>query len=101
MLLTKGDTKKAIEALERLDQTYPDSPLIKYDLARAYVKNNNMNQAAVALDQAVSLNPNSGAGADQLAACRPIDSRRQVGIDAARCGGTGAREQHGHRGVAL
>ena len=58
VLLTKGDTKKAIEALERLDQTYPDSPLIKYDLARAYVKNNNMNQAAVALDQAVSLNPN-------------------------------------------
>src|SRR6266446_4489961 len=58
VLLTKGDTKKAIEALERLDQTYPDSPLIKYDLARAYAKNNNMNQAAVALDQAVSLNPN-------------------------------------------
>jgi len=58
VLLAKGDTKKAIEVLERLDQTYPDSPLIKYDLARAYVQNNNMNQAAVALDQAVSLNPN-------------------------------------------
>jgi len=58
VLLAKGDTKKAIEVLERLDQTYPDSPLIKYDLARAYVQNNNMNQAAAALDQAVSLNPN-------------------------------------------
>jgi tetratricopeptide (TPR) repeat protein len=58
VLLAKGDTKKAIEVLERLDQTYPDSPLIKYDLARAYVKNNNMNEAAAALDQAVSLNPN-------------------------------------------
>jgi tetratricopeptide (TPR) repeat protein len=58
VLLAKGDTKKAIEVLERLDQTYPDSPLIKYDLARAYVQTNNMNQAAVALDQAISLNPN-------------------------------------------
>jgi len=58
VLLAKGDTKKAVEVLERLDQTYPDSPLIKYDLARAYVQTNNMNQAAVALDQAVSINPN-------------------------------------------
>jgi tetratricopeptide (TPR) repeat protein len=56
--LAKGDTKKAVEILERLDQTYPDSPFIKYELARAYLQNNNMNQAAVALDQAVSLNPN-------------------------------------------
>ena len=33
-------------------------PLIKYKLARAYLKNNDMNQAKVALDQAVSVNPN-------------------------------------------
>ena len=26
VLLAKGDTKKAVEVLERLDQTYPDSP---------------------------------------------------------------------------
>ena len=58
VLLAKGDTKKAVEVLERLDQTYPDSPLIKYQLARAYLQNNNMNQATVALDQAVSINPN-------------------------------------------
>jgi tetratricopeptide (TPR) repeat protein len=58
VLQAKGDTKKATEILERLDQTYPDTPLIKYELARAYVKNNNMNQAKVVLDQAVSLNPN-------------------------------------------
>ena len=50
--------KKAVEVLEQLDQTYPNSPLIKYELARAYLKNNNMNQAKVALDQVVSLNPN-------------------------------------------
>jgi tetratricopeptide (TPR) repeat protein len=56
--LAKGDTKKAVEVLERLDQTYPDTPLIKYQLARAYLKNNNTNQAKVALDQAISRNPN-------------------------------------------
>jgi tetratricopeptide (TPR) repeat protein len=58
VLLAKGDAKKAVELLERLNQTYPDTPLIKYELARAYVQNNNVNQATVALDQAVSLNPN-------------------------------------------
>ena len=58
VLLAKGDTKKAIEVLERLDHTYPDSPMIKYELAGAYFKNNNIAQATVALDQAVSINPN-------------------------------------------
>jgi tetratricopeptide (TPR) repeat protein len=58
VLLAKGDTKKAVQVLERLDQTYPDAPVIKYQLARAYVQSNNMNQATVALDQAVSINPN-------------------------------------------
>jgi tetratricopeptide (TPR) repeat protein len=57
VLLAKGDTKKALEVLERLDQTYPDVPLVKYKLARAYLQNNNINQAKVALDQAVSFNP--------------------------------------------
>src|SRR5882757_8270825 len=58
VLLAKGDTKKAVEVLERLNQTYPDSPLVKYELARAYLTNNNMNQAKVVLDQAIALNPN-------------------------------------------
>src|SRR5256885_4371166 len=58
VLLAKGDTKKAVDVLEHLDQTYPDIPLIKYQLARAYLKNNNPNQAKVALDQAISINPN-------------------------------------------
>ena len=40
-LLAKGDTKKAVEVLEQLDQTYPGVPIIKYELARAYLKNNN------------------------------------------------------------
>jgi tetratricopeptide (TPR) repeat protein len=58
ILLAKGDTRKGLEVLERLDQTYRDSPLIKYQLARAYLGNNNMNQAKVALDQAISVSPN-------------------------------------------
>ncbi len=58
VLLAKGDTKKAVEVLERLDQTYPDTPLVKYELARAYLTNNNMNQAKGVLDQAIALNPN-------------------------------------------
>jgi tetratricopeptide (TPR) repeat protein len=57
VLLAKDDTKKALGVLERLDQTYPDVPVIKYSLARAYLRNNNINQAKLALDQAVSLNP--------------------------------------------
>src|SRR6266496_2845129 len=44
VLLARGDPKKAVEVLVRLDQTYPDSPLIKYELARAYLKNNNVNE---------------------------------------------------------
>src|SRR5438093_1766190 len=57
VLLAKGDTKKALEVLERVDQTYPDVPVIKYKLARAYLANNNANQAKLALDEAVSINP--------------------------------------------
>ena len=32
VLLAKGDTKKALEVLERLDQTYPDAPVVKYQV---------------------------------------------------------------------
>ena len=71
VLLAKGDAKKAVELLERLDQTYPNSAFVKYELARAYLKNNNINQATVALDQAISLNPNYD---DADSAARPSQS---------------------------
>ncbi len=58
VLLEKGDTKKAVEVLERLDQKYPGAPIIKYQLARAYLTNNNVNQAKAALDEVVSGDPN-------------------------------------------
>jgi tetratricopeptide (TPR) repeat protein len=57
VLRAKGDTKKAVAVLEQLDHTYPGVPLIKYKLAGAYLQNNNINQATVMLDQAVSINP--------------------------------------------
>ena len=58
ILLAKGEPKKAIEVLERVDRTHPGSPLVKYQLARAYLSNNEINQARTALDQAISANPN-------------------------------------------
>jgi tetratricopeptide (TPR) repeat protein len=58
VLLAKGDTKKAVAVMEQLDKTYPDVPLLKYQLAQAYVRDNNMSQATLALDQAVSISPN-------------------------------------------
>jgi tetratricopeptide (TPR) repeat protein len=58
ILLAKGEPKKAIEVLERVDQANPGSPLVKYELARAYLSDNNLNQAKAALEQAISANPN-------------------------------------------
>ncbi|PYL50411.1 MAG: hypothetical protein DMF32_04235, partial [Verrucomicrobia bacterium] len=57
VLMEKGETKKAVELLEQLDKTYAGVPLIKYQLARAYLKNNNVSQAKRVLEQAVSSNP--------------------------------------------
>jgi len=57
VLLDKGETKKAVQVLEQLDKTYAGVPLIEYQLARAYLKNNNVSQAKRVLEQAVSSNP--------------------------------------------
>src|SRR6059058_1799299 len=46
VLLAKGDTKKAVDVLEHLDQTYPDSLLIKYQLACTYLRNNKIGRAS-------------------------------------------------------
>jgi tetratricopeptide (TPR) repeat protein len=56
--LGKGETKKSIAVLERLDQMYPSAPIIKFQLARAYLQDNDVNQANLALTQAISVNPN-------------------------------------------
>ena len=57
VLMEKGETKKALQVLQQLDQTYSGVPLIKYQLAGAYLKNNNVNEAKLALEQAISSNP--------------------------------------------
>jgi tetratricopeptide (TPR) repeat protein len=55
--LTKGETQKAVQGLERLDQAYPNVSLIKYQLARAYFRNNDPTQALATAKQAVTLKP--------------------------------------------
>jgi tetratricopeptide (TPR) repeat protein len=57
VLLAKGEAPKAVKELERLDQGYPDAPLIKYRLARAYLQNNNPAQALVTAKRAVAVKP--------------------------------------------
>ena len=55
--IAKGETKKAVDSIEDLDRNYPRSPVIKYALARLYVRMNNLSQAIAAVDQAVDLSP--------------------------------------------
>ncbi len=55
--LAKGEPSKAVSALEKVDRTYPNNPLIKLHLARAYVANKDAEKARVALEQAISSKP--------------------------------------------
>lgn len=57
ILLAKGDTKKAVERFEELDKTYKDVPFVNYQLACAYLQNNNPGQATVALTHAIAAKP--------------------------------------------
>ena len=61
--LARGETKNAIESLERLDTTYRDIPIIKVNLARAYLQNNNAPQAATFLNQVTAANPDNAEAA--------------------------------------
>src|SRR6266567_2459069 len=55
--IAKGETKKAVDSIENLDRNYPGSPVIKYALARVYLKTNNLSQAIAAVDQVVKISP--------------------------------------------
>ena len=57
VMLAKGEVKSAVEVLDRLNTAYPQIPLVKFQLARAYLNNNDTTQAIVALNQALKLNP--------------------------------------------
>lgn len=55
--LAKNETKKALESLNELDHSYPQTPMIKYSLARSYLQSGNTKQAMTELDEAVRLSP--------------------------------------------
>jgi tetratricopeptide (TPR) repeat protein len=55
--LAKNETKKALESLDNLDHTYPQTPMIKYSLARTYLQSGNTKQAMAELDEVVRLSP--------------------------------------------
>ena len=56
--LAKQENKKAIDGLERLSHSYPSSPAIKFELARAYLQDNKLAQATAALTAAIVASPN-------------------------------------------
>src|SRR5438876_2422217 len=56
-LLGKGDLKQGTEMLERAEKSLKNNPLIKYQLALAYVQGRNTTQAMNELEQAVKIAP--------------------------------------------
>src|SRR6059058_4276093 len=56
-LLGKGDIKQGTDILERADKSFANNPLIKYQLALAYVQGRNTTQAMNELEQAVKIAP--------------------------------------------
>src|SRR5437660_3430406 len=56
-LLGKGDIKQGTEILERAEKSFENNPLIKYQLALAYVQGQNASQAIDELEQAIKIAP--------------------------------------------
>src|SRR5438046_1595750 len=56
-LLGKGDVKQGTEILERADKSFANNPLIKYQLALAYLQGRNTAQAMNELEQAITIAP--------------------------------------------
>lgn len=57
IFLLKGEVAKAIEALERLRKSWARSPVVMYQLGRAYFRGGNLAQAGVILEEAVKASP--------------------------------------------
>ena len=55
--LARGEGEKAERSLEEIDKRQPNLPPLKYQLARAYLHNNKTNQAALVLNEALTINP--------------------------------------------
>ncbi len=56
-LLGKGDLKQGTAILERADKSFANNPLIKYQLAVAYLQDKNPSQAINELEQATTIAP--------------------------------------------
>jgi len=56
-LLAKGETRRSIEILEHCNKTYPNSPVVEYQLARAYLQSKDLPKATAMLDRVVRANP--------------------------------------------
>jgi tetratricopeptide (TPR) repeat protein len=56
-VLGKGDVKQGTEILERADKSFANNPLIKYQLALAYLQGRNTAQAMNTLEQAITVAP--------------------------------------------
>jgi len=56
-LLGKGDIKQGTAILERAEKSFENNPLIKYQLALAYVQGRNASQAIDELEQAIKIAP--------------------------------------------
>ena len=56
-LLGKGDLKQGTAILERADKSFANNPLIKYQLAVAYLQGKNPSQAINELEQAITIAP--------------------------------------------
>ncbi|HEX4665283.1 MAG TPA: tetratricopeptide repeat protein [Chthoniobacterales bacterium] len=55
--LVKREPKKVIPEMEKLDHAFPGLPSAKYRLAKAYLQEDKIPQASIALDEAVAKNP--------------------------------------------
>lgn len=58
--MARNDPKKAIEVMKQLETNYPKIPIIKYQLARAYLQTGDPIQASTALEQAIAAAPTYG-----------------------------------------
>jgi tetratricopeptide (TPR) repeat protein len=56
-LLGKGDIKQGTDLLERADKSIENNPLIKYQLALAYLQSRNTSQGINELEQAITIAP--------------------------------------------
>ena len=57
LLVGRGEASKAVAQLENLSTTYPNVPLISYQLGRAYLAQDNTPGAATALNHALAVEP--------------------------------------------